>query len=113
MGKNYLFIILLLCSFSLVSAQEKETVPSSHKVHSIAEIEDLKIYPNPITNGKAFITTKKNALKKIGIYDVFGKLVLSKDLQHKELDVSRLKKGVYIIRIAEGNRKSSRKLVIR
>lgn len=76
-------------------------------------IEGLNFYPNPVTNGKVYITTKSNEDKLITIFDVLGKRVLQTSLSSKELNVSSLTPGVYIIKIEEGDATATRKLIIR
>jgi len=56
--------ILLLFAFSVGFAQQNES----------AEIPGLKIYPNPVTQGKVFIETDLSTPKKIILFDVFGTL---------------------------------------
>jgi len=43
----------MVCSFGFAQNQTK------------GDIEGFKLYPNPVTNGKIFISTKQNAPKKI------------------------------------------------
>lgn len=76
-------------------------------------IEDLSIYPNPVSNGKIFITSALNKTKEINIYDVLGKTVMSETIIGKELNVSNLNPGVYILRIRENELSATRKLVVR
>ena len=55
MKKNYLYIItLVLCFFTLtLSAQEGKQQPKSQDA-----IEGLSLYPNPVSNGKIYISSK-------------------------------------------------------
>lgn len=76
-------------------------------------ISGLKIYPNPISNGRLYISSVLNAEKNITIYDVVGKLVLSTTIESDMVNVSHLKDGVYIIRIIEDGKTASRKIVIK
>ena len=78
-------------------------------------IEDLSIYPNPVTNGKVFIyiSSKQNSAKKVDFFDVLGKQIFSTQLTGKELNISTLSKGVYILKITENNISETRKLVIK
>lgn len=76
-------------------------------------ISGLNVYPNPVVNGKLFITTDSNATKSIVIFDVLGKQVLSANVNNQALNVSRLNQGVYIIKITEEGLTSTRKLVIK
>ena len=78
-------------------------------------IEDLSIYPNPVTNGKTFIyiTSKWHLTKKVEFYNVLGKQIFSTVISGKELNISRLSKGVYILKITENDISETRKLIIK
>lgn len=78
-----------------------------------ADITGLKLYPNPVTQGRIFIETHQNAPKQIMVFDVLGTQVLQVVLPGKELVLSQLNKGVYIIRIIERNKVATRKLIIK
>ena len=112
MTKNYFYIILLLALFftSGATAQESKQPP---KIQESTSIEGLNLYPNPVTNGKVYISSKNDLEKEIIIFDVLGKKVLQTNISTKELNVSNLSPGVYIIKIIEENATSSRKLIIR
>ena len=111
MTKNYFYIILFLLSFATtnVVAQESKSTSKSQET----SIEGLSFYPNPVTNGKVYISSKLNADKQIVIFDVLGKKVLQTLLTSKELNVASLSPGVYIIKIEEGDATATRKLIVR
>lgn len=75
-------------------------------------IAGLKVYPNPVTNGKLFISTASNGEKKVAIYDVLGKQVVNTTAT-ESVNVSNLKGGVYIVKITEEGKTATRKLVIK
>ncbi len=77
------------------------------------DIEDLRLYPNPVTNGKVTITTAKNLIKRIVVYDVLGKAVINRILEDQVLDVSSLNSGIYFLKITEDAKTATRKLVVR
>lgn len=77
------------------------------------EIDGLKLYPNPVTNGKVYISTVKNAPKKILIFDVLGTQVLETTILGKELNLSDLDAGVYVLRVYENNKVATRKLIVK
>jgi hypothetical protein len=111
MAKNYFYTLIALvffCSFSAV-AQETKQAPRVQET----SIEGLSLYPNPVSNGKVFITTKNDLDKEIIIFDVLGKKVLHTMMNSKELNVSALSSGVYIIRINEKESSATRKLIIK
>jgi Secretion system C-terminal sorting domain len=109
MTKNYFYsIILFFCLISANSfAQDKPSKTQD------ATIDGLNLYPNPVSNGKVFITSKSGQDKDISIYDVLGKLILQTVLTSKELNVAALNSGVYIITIKEGEASATRKLIVR
>jgi hypothetical protein len=112
MVKNYFYTTLLLVLlFSVgVSAQDVKQQP---KLQENTPIEGLSLYPNPVSNGKVYISTKEDLEKEITIFDVLGKKVLQTQLSSRELNVSALSPGVYIIKINENQATATRKLIIR
>jgi hypothetical protein len=76
------------------------------------QIEGLKIYPNPVTNGTFYINTNADSTKEVVVYDVLGKQVI-KTSTTNAVNVTNLKGGVYIVKITEDGKTATRKLVIR
>ncbi|MES2812908.1 MAG: T9SS type A sorting domain-containing protein [Bacteroidota bacterium] len=112
MKKNYFYITSLFILFSLsVSAQENKDSALVSKQEQ--PFENLNVYPNPVGNGKVYISSKTSAPKDIEIYDVLGKRVMQTTLTTKELNISLLSPGVYIIKIKEGDQRATRKLIIK
>ncbi|MCL2682304.1 MAG: M20/M25/M40 family metallo-hydrolase [Bacteroidales bacterium] len=70
---------------------------------------ELLIYPNP-TTGKLNLKTGGRRIKNIEIFDVFGKKVLEQKRQD-EIDMSTLRKGIYIVQIATENEVVVKKIV--
>ena len=70
----------------------------------------FRSYPNPASGQKVYITTKSNKPKKVEIYNVLGKNVLSANLAGNELNISSLDPGIYIMKIQEGKSSATRKL---
>jgi len=111
MKKNYFYIILLLAIFFTTSATAQDS-KQSPKLQEDTSIEGLSLYPNPVTGGKVYITSKNDLEKEIIIFNVLGKKVMQTTLSTRELNVSNLSPGVYIIKITEEEATSSRKLII-
>lgn len=104
----YLLFLTLFLAYGALQAQEPKNGTS-------VTIENLNFYPNPVTNGKIYITSKNTSAKEISIYDVLGKLVLqtSLNVNNKEVNVNALNSGVYIIKIKEGDATATRKLIVK
>ncbi|PWL40231.1 T9SS C-terminal target domain-containing protein [Flagellimonas aquimarina] len=98
----YLVFFFFICSLGF-----------SQESQAGADIDGFKLYPNPVTQGKIYIETTKNAPKQILIFDVLGTQVLQTTIIGRELNLSSLDKGVYILRVFENNRVATRKLIIK
>ena len=101
----FLFLSLSTISYSQTS--------SDHIKSSKQDIAGLTLQPNPVSHGKLYITTQRNLTKTINIFNVLGNQILSTTLFGKELDVSQLKPGIYIIKISENKIRATRKLIIK
>jgi hypothetical protein len=112
MAKNYFYIILLVfISFLSTNVVAQETKPMNNTQET--SLDGISLYPNPVSNGKVYITSKNSLSKEILIVDVMGKVVLQTTIQSKELNVSNLLPGVYIIKIKEGDITATRKLIVK
>ena len=101
---TYLILALMLSAGSLVFAQSRQ--PAAPKT-------ELNFYPNPAGDGKIYITSNSAASnKEVEIFDVLGKSVL-KTTVVKELNISPLTTGVYLIKIKEGENSVTRKLIVK
>lgn len=105
----YIFIVLILFSFGLQAQESKSSIATKSQEPTI---EGLTIYPNPVNSGKIYITTKSSLDKKVEIFNVLGKKVLETVITSKEVNVSNLAAGVYIIKIKESDATATRKLII-
>lgn len=75
----------------------------------------LSIYPNPTKNIlQIAILNSISENVTIKIYDVFGKLVLSKEKADifSQLEIGTLAKGIYFIEAESGSEKLSDKFII-
>ncbi|MDO5970652.1 T9SS type A sorting domain-containing protein [Flavivirga aquimarina] len=113
MKKNYLFVLFLTLTFAITQHGFAQSNVNGDSVQQ--NIEGLSIYPNPVNKGKTFIylTSKRNLTKKIEFFNVLGKRVYSIILTGKQVNISNLSKGVYILKITENDISETRKLVIK
>lgn len=88
---------------------------SSLTVNDWTQLDDLLIYPNPATTNLTVSSVSNTQLDTASIYDVRGKLVLTKTLKtnSNSLEVSVLQSGVYFITITSKNKATTRKFVIK
>ena len=98
----YLVIFFLFVSFSY-----------GQDAKGIGDIDGFKLYPNPATTDKVYISTDENAPKKVSIYDVLGTQVLEATILGKELNIAELDAGVYVLRVYEKDKVATRKLIVK
>ncbi len=79
------------------------------------EIEGFTTYPNPVTNNRFTITSSNSDKKEVIIFNVLGKKVFSSTFTglKKELNVSTINSGIYILKVTEDGKTATKKLVIR
>ena len=85
----------------------ENTAARNYQLNVVTGINDIKnsnikIYPNPTNNIINIEGLNKNENNTIQIFDVQGKLVITKTITEKgAIDLSELNKGVYVIKIGE------------
>lgn len=92
----------------VVISGEIATMSSS----SFNEIEGLKMYPNPLKGDILFFSSTANADKSIQIYNILGEEVLKSKIINNMLNISGLSAGIYIVKITEEGKITTKKLVI-
>lgn len=102
MKQLYILLFLLVISVSY-----------GQRTQSNGDIDGFSMYPNPVTTGKVYISTTLNAPKEILIYDVFGTLILQTKILGKELNLTDIDAGVYVLRVMEKDKVATRKLIIK
>ncbi len=114
MKKIYLlFICLGLIGFSFTSGIQAQSNSYEKQDSGEIKIEGLSIYPNPAPAGSVlYITSDLELTKTVTIFSALGEKVLFKVLIGKELDISRLNRGVYVIKVKEGKITATKKLII-
>lgn len=113
MKKNYFYITLLFFFLISFSAAAQDNKGNSAAIQQQQNIEDLNIYPNPASSDRVYITSKSGQSKEVEIYDVLGKKILQATITGKELNISNLTAGVYIIKVKEGEATATRKLIVK
>lgn len=98
MIQKYFLTLLFFLSLSLAASAQ--------------DGKELGFYPNPVNNGKIYVVSKTALDKEVTIFNVLGKEVL-KQMVSKEVNVSSLSPGVYIVKIREGESSLTRKLIIK
>lgn len=78
------------------------------------EVSKFSVYPNPVTDGKLYISSDSSSEKQVAIYSVLGQKVLeTKTANNTEINVSQLAKGAYILNVTEDGKSESKKMIIK
>lgn len=110
----YMFLLFVFTCFA-TQAQQSKNNAANETIKTENTLEKVQVYPNPVTNGKITINTETNSNKTVELYDVLGKKILNTEMSsyQKEINVTHLKAGVYILKIAEKNNSITRKVIIK
>ena len=82
-------------------------------------LKDFKLYPNPSEGVFTISFEKVDPVTEISIYDVLGRLIKEKTMVSDSLDFnefidfSQISKGLYILKVKNGNHSSSKKIQIK
>ena len=77
------------------------------------ELDSIKIVPNPSTSNFVTITSSLNEDIEVVVFDVIGKQISSQKLQNNKLDISELKTGMYLLKISQKEKTTTKKLVVK
>lgn len=70
------------------------------------------MYPNPLKGSELTITSISNGKISLEVFNILGAKVLESKITNNKINVSRLNAGVYVVKITEGEKTSTKKLVI-
>ena len=108
MKKVYILIfVFCTCFVSLSSGQSSSTRQNA--------VVEFRAFPNPVSQGVFTITTSDTKEKQVVIYSVLGKQVFIRTFTEnkKQFDISHISPGVYIMKIIQGDKAASKKLIIK
>ncbi len=75
--------------------------------------KSLLIYPNP-TSSKLYISIDNDmTINEINIYNHYGQILLKKQINCTQIDISKLEQGIYLIEIVSNKTKINRKLIFK
>ncbi|SFU28896.1 Por secretion system C-terminal sorting domain-containing protein [Pustulibacterium marinum] len=72
----------------------------------------FSMYPNPVTNGTLNIVSNQDGEMNVQIFNLLGKQVLN-TMTTETINVSALKRGVYLAKVTQNGVSSTQKLVIK
>jgi hypothetical protein len=70
------------------------------------------MYPNPVSNGKLYITSSTESEKEVTIFNTLGQQVLQAKTSTEAINVSSLTQGTYFVKINEAGNTATNKLIV-
>ena len=76
-------------------------------------LEDFQVYPNPNNGNTLFFNTTKEV--QVSVYSILGKLIKHEKvtITKKNIDISSLSNGIYLLKITSENKSITKKLIRR
>jgi hypothetical protein len=114
------FSILFMFAFAVYLGLNPGNIYGS--TYQSTQEEKLSVYPNPASDQlKIDFLSDSNILPDIEVIDLTGKVVLKyegrvnieQDIFKAELDISSLQRGVYFVKLKQGERVYSKKLMVK
>jgi len=73
----------------------------------------FSLYPNPATSGTLNINSSNGAEFDVEVFSTLGQRVISQKSVTNSINIDSLTTGLYIVRISQGDRSQTRKLVVK
>ena len=77
-------------------------------------IEGFNAFPNPVVNNRLTITSQSSASKQVVLYNILGRQVFSQQISgtRETVELNAVSSGMYILKVVEGNRISTSKVIV-
>jgi len=80
----------------------------------VFDTSNIKIHPNPVTNGQITINHQLGSKTQLNIYTISGKLLMTKEIgQNETLNVSTLNTGIYFLNLVNNTQKITQKIIVK
>ena len=76
-------------------------------------ISNITIYPNPVSNGKLFLSSSSNLEKEVIVFTTLGQQILQDKTVSEAINVSALSQGTYFVKITEAGFTTTKKLIVK
>jgi len=77
-----------------------------------ALINMFKVYPNPSNTGFVNIKSNQMGAVQVQVFDMLGKQMIDTTVVNESLEVSSLKAGIYIVKLTQNDRTTTKKLIL-
>ncbi len=98
---------------SFGNGMKRGFTPSTGNIEFQKEPESTLIYPNPFKNELNFNLGSGQRIEKINIYDMQGKLMLSKQNPENNLNTNELLNGIYVVELTLDDQSMIKRKIIK
>jgi hypothetical protein len=86
---------------------------SPNGIKQYAQLNGVKIFPNPASTSISFLLDNVNQNDKVSIFSIVGNLIFSQEVisLKTELNIENLAKGVYVLQVKNGDKMTTAKFV--
>lgn len=93
---------------AIVSKNKVVRISLTLGTKEIQDVDKISVYPNPVENYMHVITTEK--VESLALYSIDGKLILRNE-KSNYFDMSKLQKGIYLVKIKTEKGTYSKKVI--
>ena len=105
------------CTIAFTQYNENQSINIKRSELSIA-VEDLfqkldyKLYPNPLVGNSLNFISPRSEIKEIAILNILGKEVFKTITLNNQIQLPHLMRGIYIVKLKQGNYLGLSRLVV-
>ena len=118
MSQNvFIFLMATTCTIAFTQYNENQSINIKRSEPSIASEDlfqklDYKLYPNPLVGNSLNFISPRSEIKEIAILNILGKEVFKKITLNNQIQLPNLRRGIYIVKLKQGNYLGLSRLVV-
>ena len=112
-----IFLMVTTCTTVFTQYNENQSINLKGSEFSISA-QDLfqklvfKLYPNPLVGDLLNFISPRSEIKEIAIFNILGKEVFKKITLNNQIQLPNLIRGIYIVKLKQGNYLGLSRLVV-
>ena len=118
MSRNvFIFLMATTCTIAFTQYNENQSINIKRSELSIAAEDlfqklDYKLYPNPLVGNLLNFISPRSEIKEIAILNILGKEVFKTITVNNQILLPNLVRGIYIVKLKQGNYLGLSRLVV-
>ena len=113
----FTFFLATTCSIAYTQYDESQSINLKDSEFSISakvlfQKLDFKLYPNPLVGDLLNLVSPRTETKEIAILNILGKEVFKTITLNDQIHLPNLMRGIYIVKLKQGNHLGLNRLVV-